>query len=607
MEAVEKAKRLSTSLKSPDKHQSETHAQDEVQDTFQSPAFSTGTFAQNGNTQQPKQRRFVDGVKKTARAVAHPREAAKSHATSKVIANERPWLNNQADADEEYLEAHDVRDATVNKLRRKTQDPNGVEPAQEELQDAVAQQQKTLDQVEEERLQLQVGWHMSRYVNRARIVQRSSLAFPKKSLYEERDAQGRYIRTDWGRWIGHLVFWSCQDCSMHYVDPTNEVPYDREVLVNQIERLLVASEVFQLWWMRVRKVYTWEDPWLTARWLLLYLSLLKTGYFMSFYWGYLLYSAVTNRTGRHTRRWMQESHERTHLAHERASMLSELVLRHGKEDWLEPLLDEFGPWIQLQVSDMADFLESAASYYDWRNVTSTTSTCIAYAALFLVSAIPRLEYSIKIFWFACGLYYFLSRPISTNFPRWRRSVDPIRWINDIPTPNADEEPSESDDEFFEDARETHSPDSDEHTSAERFDDDSRPTITSFSARWKGQSGTLELSPATIRFTSSSKLSKQSSVHWERPWSDMLEVRKTKRPSPAGSRRPPYALTILWRDHFLKQRLPGEERLKADPEHLDELYGMQITARNDAFNAVVGISGLWWMEVRPDPKAQDRMH
>ncbi|KAL9052283.1 MAG: hypothetical protein Q9162_005485 [Coniocarpon cinnabarinum] len=553
MEAVEKAKRLSTSLKSPDKHQSETHAQDEVQDTFQSPAFSTGTFAQNGNTQQPKQRKFVDGVKKTARAVAHPREAAKSHATSKVIANERPWLNNQADADEEYLEAHDVRDATVNKLRRKTQDPNGVEPAQEELQDAVVQQQKTLDQVEEERLQLQVGWHMSRYVNRARIVQRSSLAFPKKNLYEERDAQGHYIRTDWGRWIGHLVFWSCQDCSMHYVDPTNEVPYDREVLVNQIERLLVASEVFQLWWMRVRKVYTWEDPWLTARWLLLYLTLLKTGYFMSFYWGYLLYSVVTNRTGSHTRRWMQESHERARLAHERASMLSELVLRHGKEDWLEPLLDEFGPWIQLQVSDMADFLESAAGYYDWRNLTSTTST------------------------------------------------------NDIPAPDADDERSESDDELFEDARETHSSDSDEHTSANRFDDDFRPTITSFSARWKGQPGTLELSPATIRFTSSSKLSKQSSVHWERPWSGMLEVRKTKRPSPVGSRRPPYALTILWRDHFLKQRLPGEERLKADPEHLDELYGMQVTARNDAFNAIVGISGLWWMEVRPDPKAQDRMH
>ena len=78
-------------------------------------------------------------------------------------------------------------------------------------------------------------------------------------------------------------------------------------------------------------------------------------------------------------------------------MLSELVVRHGQDDWLEPLLDEVGPWIQLQLGDVADFLESTANYYDWRNVRSTTSTCVAYAALVLVSAIPTLEFSTKVF------------------------------------------------------------------------------------------------------------------------------------------------------------------------------------------------------------------
>lgn len=131
---------------------------------------------------------------------------------------------------------------------------------------------------------------------------------------------------------------------------------------------------------------------------------------------------------------MRESHERAKAAKERASMLSELIVRHGQEDWLEPLLDEFGPWIQLQLGDLADFLEVSASYYDWRNVRSTTSTCCAYTALFLVSAIPKLDFSIKIFWFAGGLFFFLSRPISTRYPRFRHAVDPIRWMYwDSPT------------------------------------------------------------------------------------------------------------------------------------------------------------------------------
>lgn len=149
-----------------------------------------------------------------------------------------------------------------------------------------------------------------------------------------------------------LVIYGFQDAALFYVEPTNAVSFDREVLTRQVERLLVASQTFQLWWMRVRRVYTWEDPWLTFKWLLLFLALLKTGYFMSCYWSYLLYSVVTNFYGRHTRTWMRESTNRTNRTQERASMLSELIVRHGADAWLEPFLDEFGPWIQLQIGDV---------------------------------------------------------------------------------------------------------------------------------------------------------------------------------------------------------------------------------------------------------------
>ena len=186
--------------------------------------------------------------------------------------------------------------------------------------------------------------------------------------------------------------------------------------------------------MRVRRVYTWEDPWLTAKWMAVFLVQLKTGFFMTGFWGYLLYSVVSNFYGKHSRTWMRESHTRASHTNERASMLSELIVRHGSDAWVEPLMDELGPWIQLQLGDLADFLESSVAYYEWRNVSATTSTCVVYVALFLLSACTSIEYSIKVFWMAAGLYFFLSRPIGTCYPRFRHAVMPIRWMYwDAPT------------------------------------------------------------------------------------------------------------------------------------------------------------------------------
>jgi len=50
-----------------------------------------------------------------------------------------------------------------------------------------------------------------------------------------------------------------------------------------VERLLVVSQAYQHWWSRVRYIYRWEDSWLTFKWLVVCLVLLKTGYVMSFY------------------------------------------------------------------------------------------------------------------------------------------------------------------------------------------------------------------------------------------------------------------------------------------------------------------------------------
>lgn len=40
-----------------------------------------------------------------------------------------------------------------------------------------------------------------------------------------------------------------------------------------------------------------------------------------------------------------------------AYKFGELIDKHGGEKWLEPLIDELGPYIQLQLGDIANMLE----------------------------------------------------------------------------------------------------------------------------------------------------------------------------------------------------------------------------------------------------------
>ena len=324
--------------------------------------------------------------------------------------------------------------------------------------------------------------------------------------------------------------------------------------------------------MRVRKVYTWDDPWLTFKWLVLYLVLLKTGYFMSFFWGYLLYSVLSNYDGKHTRKWARDSHDRSNRTKERASMLSELVIRHGNDAWVKPFLDEFGPWIQLQLGDLADFLELSENYYNWRNVSSTRASCFAYACLMVVSVVPDHGYSMKIFWLSCGIFFFLSRPVGARFPRFRHVVSPVRWmywdspaasmftapcrvVPDERFPNfnttaeaafgylkgqtvsalrkadisSTTKDAQQDDVFLDCQSE---PDSEDLHLCETGPDTTsmQDRLLSFAGHWQNHRGRLELTRSTARFVPTSPVKTPSSISWQKPLSDLLEVRKSAQPA-----------------------------------------------------------------------------
>ena len=150
-------------------------------------------------TDDSKIDRVKDKFRVATHAVAHPQQAAKQWSQKAmlkaVVPNERPWLDDQTVADDQLFEAYDQ----LNGAKAE----HGKAPAGDGSAVLIHDAQRRVQLLEEQRTELEVAWHMSRYVRRARVVRRP-LDFPVRERYRQYTPTGKYERFLWVKWIGHV-------------------------------------------------------------------------------------------------------------------------------------------------------------------------------------------------------------------------------------------------------------------------------------------------------------------------------------------------------------------------------------------------------------------
>lgn len=111
------------------------------------------------------------------------------------------------------------------------------------------------------------------------------------------------------------------------------------------------------------------------------------------------------------------------------------------------------------------------------------------------------------------------------------------------------------------------------------------TLLSFRARFNGTVGRLVLTPTSLHFQRSGPTS--SAILWRRAYADLAELRKLASTGATMLLRlaPTQTLSARWTD--------GTESV---------LQGM--SRRDEAFNAIVGISGLRWRAQDPVPEMEE---
>lgn len=141
-------------------------------------------------------------------------------------------------------------------------------------------------------------------------------------------------------------------------------------MLQHIERIIVASEPWQEWLVGLRKIYRWEDPWKTARWFAFFAFLWYLDRTISFFvrnnlvyctekhvvrrltsqqWLYITFIVVRRYYQPKSREALRKTYERSINRGASAYKFSDLVHKHGRSEWLDPMAEQMGPYAQLQV------------------------------------------------------------------------------------------------------------------------------------------------------------------------------------------------------------------------------------------------------------------
>ena len=98
------------------------------------------------------------------------------------------------------------------------------------------------------------------------------------------------------------------------------------------------------------------------------------------------------------------------------------------------MLDELGPYAQVQLSDLADFLETLVNFYEWKTPRKSLATLGFLLSCLFVTILTDMTFCMRIVGFVAGGTFFLCWPVASLYPKYRHIVSPFKWVFwDIPT------------------------------------------------------------------------------------------------------------------------------------------------------------------------------
>ncbi|KAI4731867.1 hypothetical protein E4T49_00298 [Aureobasidium sp. EXF-10728] len=594
----------------PEEEAAEGQDDDPYEEIRRDPAFDPSQLV----SQKPKlSTRIAGGLSNGVKIIIHPQDAAKKLAASKAATKDRPYLSEEADR--EFLDAHESLSRAKTSASRSNASGD---------HDAVDDQHERVQRIEGLRQSRKVAWTSSRHFRRALVFPKREFPNPAKEDYTYVDSQTGERRVNWLGWLKARQLNAIQSFATNrlgQIDYTGQPPFDREASSRFVERILIASSPWQTFFLSLRSLYLWENPAESRKWLAIWLFIWYLDYCITFILAYCAVTVLQNRFQRKQVEEMREAYTSTLQKGSSAYKFSALLQQHGA-DWIDPVIESAGPKIQMQLSDMADTLESLNNFYDWRDPKLTWATLFFFFAAVLLGIFTPSEYSIKIVSMCCITMFFGSRYVAHYHPEYRHVVNAFNyifwglpndadwsmkylrekaqetraeviakrvqeeWNKDISQPGGAltdgsmDVPTVTRTAWPED---DHLSDIEDDDAASFHTTDSSTSILagldilSFRCSMRNAPGRLVIFSDGLYYQRTSPVASVRKEVWRRLWSELVEIEKTE-PKTAG---------LVKSDGI---RLAFADGVEVKLEH--------VRQRDKAFNCIIGFSGLQFQIVLP---------
>ncbi|KAF2033071.1 hypothetical protein EK21DRAFT_59218, partial [Setomelanomma holmii] len=285
-----------------------------------------------------------------------------------------------------------------------------------------------------ERQSTYARWSLDRHVMKVRQLPRETMVQKTPADFQRKNIRGELFMDYKAYWQHQLVYFAHMYGGQYIGFGSDPPTPSKETIMPNIERLIVATSPFQELIMTTRRVYRWESPPETIKYLLIYVVLWYFNLIIPGVMSAVLYLVVERRVHGNTLEDLRSDIKHREDQQQAALSLNEFIEKRGDDKWADEIVEVVGPWLMVQLADMANFFESVRNFYEWRKPTRTAATLGAFACVILVIPFIPLWLLVKSIGLSFGFTFFALFPLATNFPEYRLLVSPTkRLFWNIPT------------------------------------------------------------------------------------------------------------------------------------------------------------------------------
>ncbi|KAI1533283.1 repeatdomain containing protein [Pyrenophora tritici-repentis] len=306
--------------------------------------------------------------------------------------------------------------------------------SQAQTEEGKQQAKETLSEMLRQRQNTYVRWSLDRHVTKLRVLPRNTIKLKPRSDFTTTDSQGT-TTIDWKNYTTHLLDYYAHQYGGQYIGSSSSPPIpSKETIMPNLERLIVATSPFQEFLMTTRRVYLWQHPRETAKYLVIYSTLWYLDLLLPGVLSAILYLVAQRRWHTQTMHDLRDDIQHRENTHRTALSLTEFIEKRGNTNWAHDLLQEIGPWLMIQLADLANFFETVRNFYEWRKPLRTFSVLVMLALGILATVLVPLGVLVKTATAMGGVAFFGLFPVGVNFQEYRLLVSPVkRLLWNVPT------------------------------------------------------------------------------------------------------------------------------------------------------------------------------